>query len=205
MRIDPTTMPPVIASKPIAAAAAELTRLAVAAAVAREQAHALEVARADVEAADRRALGRALAEGKPDPGTKALADHDADIATARRRHQALEAAVTEAASAFTTVVERHRSAWLEAVESEATKARAKYAALVAELVAARAKLDEQAAVARWIRRWPAPKAYAAVAPPVFGLVSRNGDPFGWAEVADALTADAAPPEPVKLSSPVAAA
>lgn len=60
MRINPTTMPPSITNKQIATAAAELTRLATEASRAREEAHALEVARPEVEAADRAALGRAL-------------------------------------------------------------------------------------------------------------------------------------------------
>jgi len=202
--IDPTTLPPVIASKPIATAAAELTRLATEAAEAREAAHALEVARADVEAADRRALGRALAEGQPDPGAKDLEVHDAGTAAAHRRHQALEHAVTEAGAALNSAMDRHRAAWLEAVELEATKARSRYRSAVAAVVTARGQVDEAEAVARWIRRWPQPKPWnGPVHGPVRGLLARSGDPFPWAEVAAALEADAAPAAPVKPASSAA--
>ena len=192
MRPDHTSMPPTITNKAIATAAAELTRLAREASVAKEAAAALEAARAEVEALDRAALGRALAEGKADPGTNAIDDHDRAIAEAHRRHEALESAVVEAGATFSASVTRHGAAWLEALELEAGKARARYASTVAAMVAARAQVDELAATARWIRRWPSPKGWVGpVHGPVFGLLGRNAEAMPWAEVAGALQADAA--------------
>ena len=201
MTTDPTMMPPTITNRAIAAAAAEFRRLALEASEAREAAAALEAARPEIEATDRRSLGRALAEGQPDPGSTALAQHDADTAAAHRRHEALDAATTEAAAVFNVTMARHRTGWLEAVEVDATKARARYATAVAALVTARAQVDELEATARWASRWPAAKPWTGpVAAPVRGLLARSGDPFGWAEVAAALEADAAPPAPIRPAS-----
>lgn len=192
------TLPATITNKALAAAADKLRKLTADLAAARTEVHQLEDRRHQAVAADRAAFGKALADGKADPGTAALDEHDATTAVARRRAEALESAVTAASAAFTAAMAAHGPAWSSSVQTELDKARTAYAAAVEAMATARAAVSEQLCILAFVERFPATKAFAPGPGlgSVAGLLTQAGEPYFATAVLDALRADANPPAPV---------
>lgn len=104
--------------------------------------------------ADRRALAKAIREGKRDPGGKAVEQIEKEIKACNRRLEALEEALDDAESDLAAVVEEHRKEWSEEAEAEFLEAREEYAAAVEALNEARAVFAERRQLLAWVRRFP---------------------------------------------------
>jgi hypothetical protein len=61
--------------------------------------------------ADREALGKAIADGKPEPDDEAVAAVDVELEAVRRRHEAISVAIRAAEDELTAAIEEHRMEW----------------------------------------------------------------------------------------------
>jgi hypothetical protein len=188
------TQIPELHSKKIAAAHANLTRLA---GTAAELARAIAVAEAGHVAAlteDRDALAKATREGKPEPKPASKKAKGA-IETAKRRHEAAEQAVTEAEQALADLIEAERPVLQRQAAERLDARRQAYRAAVDALAAANAELAVEEKTEQWLAQWPDGKfaggrRFVADLPP-----QPNGDPVAVEDVLDALRKRGLPPEP----------
>lgn len=138
---------------------------------------------------DRLALAKALREGGEDPGDAAVEKIDKDTANTRRIIEALELAIEAAEQELIEVVDDHKSTWLADVDTELDGDAQEYLAAIEQMEAARTKLTESVALKRFLSTFPE-HGYNPGHWHVFGLIARNGDPFNWGEVVEALRKDA---------------
>lgn len=139
--------------------------------------------------ADRRALAKALREGKEDPGDKSVEKIDKDMASTRRVVESLEIAIEEAEAELIGVVDEHQADWLTATDDEIDAVAQDYLAAVDALEAAREKLTASVGLKRFLNTFPE-HGYTAGHWPVFGLLGRNHEPYQWDQVIEALRKDA---------------
>ena len=120
------------------------------AAQARHQ--ALLNARPEAVEADRIALGKALAAGKPDPGTKALMAADTAVANQARLVAGYQAAVAEAADDVVTALDAGRDALLADLDAHLAEAAGDMTAALDAWATARERRSRLREVRRWGRR-----------------------------------------------------
>ena len=150
---------------------------------------ALENQRNRAIESDRQALARALREGGDDPGDQAVEKIDKDLALTRRLIESLEIAIYDAEADLIGIVDEHQVEWLSNVDDEIEVVAEEYLAAVRALEAAREKLTASVGLKRFLNTFP-DHGYNAGHWPVFGLIARNGDPFMWGDVIEALRKDA---------------
>jgi len=92
-------------------------------------------------ASDRDAYADALTKGKGDPGTPATEAHDAKLADAERRRDALAEVERRSFHALQSACDEHGDAWREAVEAAREAARAECMEAIETAAAKLAQLD----------------------------------------------------------------
>ncbi len=181
-------VPPTITDPAVRRAAGAYTKLLEENARVARELEALERRRPEAVEEDRAAYAGAIRRGKPDPGTTRLDELDAEIASTRRRSEALAKAVGEAQSELVGVVESRRGEWAAEIDARVAADRKTLAEAVEAVASARERLSESLSMSGWLQRFPAKSAWlppAALAG-VDGLPSRNGDPIPWGDVIAAL-------------------
>ena len=148
---------------------------------------------------DRIALAKAIREGKSDPGDKAVEQVEKEIAACNRRLEALEHALDEAETDLIDVLDEHREEWLEEAKESLTAARDAYAETVEALAQAREKVSATWGLAYFIEHFPEEvisyKPGTAVLP---NLRAQNSEPYYFAQVVEAMRADAKEAEPAPV-------
>jgi chromosome segregation ATPase len=115
----------------------------------RERREAISAEIAAAEQRDRRALGDALVDGRPEPAREAE-ELRAKLDAQERRIEALLEALDTAQAAVAGVVRENRSAWSRDQMQQVTRARARYASAIAELEAARDAFSDETSALAWI-------------------------------------------------------
>lgn len=150
----------------------------------------LETARS----ADRQEFADRLARdvSASNPGDKHAAPVRQEIEQARSRKEALLAAVANAEDEIGAALEAHGAKWLAAADAEQEKRRRRYEESVEGLGAARAELDAQEVLVRWLRSPGSPLGKISRPRPVVAVSLRkiNGNSPTFEEVFAALRADA---------------
>lgn len=189
-----TDLPPSISIPAVNTVAAELAKLTDEHTVAAEKLRQLEEARSAAADADTAAYGKALRSGKPDPGAKHVERVDAEMSTARRRAEALAAAVIACEAELRAAVEKARAEWARQLDEQASTARQACRDAVDALDEAMTALRTATGTASWLAAFPERTRYrsggALYAP---GTASRNGEPLPLTVVLDALRQWAEPP------------
>jgi hypothetical protein len=144
--------------------------------------------------ADRRALAKAIKEGKRDPGNKAIERIEKEIQACNRRLEALEEALDDAEGDLIAVVDEHREAWVEEAEAAHLEAREAYAEAVEELSLSRTVLAERFSLYSWVKHFPDEElgtlSYRVRDSYLPGLLASWGDPYTFTDVLVALREDA---------------
>jgi phosphoglycolate phosphatase-like HAD superfamily hydrolase len=148
---------------------------------------------------DRREFAQRLSRdvGASNPGGKAAAKVQEEIAEVRARKSALLVAVQSAEEEIAAAIGEHDARWLAVAESEQEKRRRRYEETVEALGAARAELDAQEVLVRWLRSPGSPLGKLSRPRPVVAASLRkvNGNSPTFEEVFAALRADARPAAP----------
>ena len=176
---------------------------ALAEAIARHQSLARDLATAQVEhqrlldarpqavEADRAALGKALAAGRPDPGTKSLVNHDAAVAAQARQVDGYQVAVAEAADAVVAVLDADRDRLLADLDDHQATAADEMAGALDAWAQARERRTRLREVRRWAAAFPSELRFqqggAGTIPSLIGV---NHDPLDAGAVLAALRDDA---------------
>lgn len=159
--------------------------------------------RARAVEADRIALGKAIKEGKPDPGDKHVEKIEKEIAACNRRLEALEYALDAAETDLIDVLDEHKGEWLAQVEESATEAQAKYAEATEALASASHAYSMAVALRNWVRNFPEEETTFRVRERYLPRLKRvNGSAFYVGEVLAALREDATPAEPAVIPDAV---
>lgn len=146
-------------------------------------------------AADRAALGKAIKDGKPDPGDKNVEKIEKEIAACNRRLEALEHALDAAESDLLDVLDANRDAWVEELDEAVVQAQAQYAAAVEAAAAASHAYSTSLALRNWVRSFPDGETTFRVRERfVPRLKNQNGGAFYVSDVLTALREDATPQE-----------
>ena len=175
------------------AEAANLTRLHTELREAQDAAgNAKQAQRAAVEK-DRRALAKAMREGKPEPKESAVAKADAALAAAERRREALQLAVDEQEDRILALVEENRDVWAADVDRAQEKVRERQRRALDEIRAAANDAADVGRLRAFLERPDGKGAAATWNPHVSGLVGRSGEPYHLGDVVDALSATVDPP------------
>jgi hypothetical protein len=173
-------------------AIATYNRLAGELAAAQDEHQRLVDARSDVVQADRQALAKALAAGKPDPGTKGLEAHDRAVAAQARQVDALKLALATAADHVVSALEAERATILAAVDAQVADTSADLAAALEAWAEFRAQRSRLFAMGQWARDFPGRLRYpAAGGGRIAGLPGVNHDDYLAEAVIAALRQDAA--------------
>jgi hypothetical protein len=101
------------------------------------------------EAADRRARGDALVDGRREPASKAGRIR-AELEKAEQEQADLNDAATRAADAVPHLIRENESRWHQDGLGKLGKAAARYRSAIAELSAARAALSDEATLLAWL-------------------------------------------------------
>jgi hypothetical protein len=148
---------------------------------------------------DRRVFADRLARDitASDPGGKEAANVRQTIDEAKVRKQALLVAVETAEGEIAAALGEHGRKWLAAAEGEQEKRRRRYAETVEALGAARAGLDAQEVLTRWLRAPDRPVGKLSRPRPVAAPSLRkiNGNSPTFEEVFAALRDDCQPQQP----------
>lgn len=143
--------------------------------------------------ADRSALGKAIKEGKPDPGDKNVEKIEKEIAACNRRLEALEHALDTAESDLLDVLDEHRDAWVKELDESVTQAQAKYAEAIDAVATASHAYSNALALRNWVRSFPDGETTFRVRERfVPRLKNPNGSAFYVGDVLAALSEDATP-------------
>jgi hypothetical protein len=151
----------------------------------------LEAAVKDAERVDRQAYGKALADGKPDPGTSAVAEAKAALEEGKRRRDALEHAVNTTYPDVVTAVVETRDKWQEELADDFRTAAERYEEAVNELGDAHAAFADAITTLDWLEKFAngevrRKKTGAGRLHDLPQLIGRNGDPFSVQAVLRAL-------------------
>lgn len=151
--------------------------------------------RAQAVSADQEALATAIAKGsKSEPKPAGVEAVDARIAEAQRRAGALELAVQRAEEEIEVVVTQARPARAVADAKRIEAARERVRQAVDAYLASRHELAAELALVRYLGDFPR-ESFRPIDPPLVGLVGRNGEPFPWSVVEEALRDDCESPAP----------
>jgi len=145
--------------------------------------------------ADRSALGKAIKEGKPDPGDKNVEKIEKEIRACNRRLEALEHALDAAESDLLDVIDEHRRGWGEELDASVAVAQAKYAEAIEAVAAASHAYSHALALRNWVKHFPDSETTYRVRERFLPrLVNQNGSAFYVGDVLAALGEDAKPKE-----------
>ncbi len=143
--------------------------------------------------ADRSALGKAIKEGKPDPGDKNVEKIEKEIRACNRRLEALEHALDAAESDLLDVLDEHREEWVEELDEATAQAQATYAEATDALTSASRGYSQALALRSWVRSFPEEETTFRVRERFLPtLKNQNGSAFYIGEVLNALREDATP-------------
>jgi len=156
--------------------------------------------------ADRAALGKAIKEGKPDPGDKNVEKIEKEIRACNRRLEALEHALDAAESDLIDVLDEHRDEWLGEVGESVATAQAQYAEAIEAVAQASQSYAAAITLRNWIRSFPEEETSFRVRERFLPrLRNANGSAFYLSDVLTALREDAQPHEPGQIVVPWGAA
>lgn len=130
-------------------------RLTAEATTARGQLARLEQQTAEMEAASRQAIAAALTAGEPEPSTKSLDAHRAEVDKQRRRVAGYDTAVNTAYNELVDGITTHRQAWLAEARADVDDATARFRRAIAELTAAYDDLEIARAAVVWVATFDA--------------------------------------------------
>jgi hypothetical protein len=152
---------------------------------------ALEAAVKEAERVDRQAYGKALADGKPDPGATAVAEAKASLDEGKRRRDALEHAVNTTYPDVVDAVVTTREQWQTELAEEFRTSAVRYEEAVDELGDAHAAFADVIATLNWLEKFAngevrRKKTGAAHLSELPRLIQRNGDPYSVDAVIRAL-------------------
>lgn len=150
----------------------------------------LEADRARSVELDKRDYGKAIREGKPDPGTKRTDKIDRDMADTRRRLEAIEFAISDAEGELVEVVEEHRADWIADADRRIGATRAEYGQAVEQAMSAHQRVAHARALRAWLDGFPAQPSFRVLVPFVDGLRTPAGERYPALAVWDALRQDA---------------
>ena len=190
--------PPRIPSAKAQQAADEVRRLEAERHKAVAERGRLERARNGAVEADRLDHAKAIREGKPDPGPKAVEKADKAIIAARRREEALGTATGQARAELAEVVKAERSELERVAEENVEQARERFRSALEGLVAEQRGLSEALGFSGWLAAFPETiYAPAKHTPAVRGIATLSGDPPRFEQVAEALACLAEPLRPAQ--------
>ena len=190
--------PPRIPSAKAQAAADEVRRLEGERRKAVAERGRLERARNGAVETDRLDHAKAIREGKPDPGPKAVEKADKAIVVAHRREEALGTACGQARAELAEVIKAERSELERVAEENVEQARERFRSALEGLVAEQRALSESLGFAAWLAGFPETiYAPAKHTPAVRGIATLSGDPPRFEQVAEALACLAEPLRPVQ--------
>lgn len=148
---------------------------------------------------DRAALGKAIKEGKPDPGDKNVEKIEKEIRACNRRLEALEHALDSAESDLIDVLDEHRDEWLAQADEAVEKAQAQYAEAIDAVSVASHAYAGALALRGWVRSFPEEETTFRVRERFLPrLRNANGSAFYLSDVLAALHEDATPAEPTPV-------
>lgn len=165
---------------------------------ARGQHYDLVKSRSQAVDRDRLAYTEAIEEGKSDPGQEQTRAHDALVAEAARREEALELALERAYTKLLDAIERRKHHVVTCAHERAEKARQALAGAIEQVAEHRRSLAEAYALEIWVEKvasqgsahWN-PLSYLVS---LRSLQGRGGDPVTVDQTLDALRALATPPD-----------
>jgi len=151
----------------------------------------LEAAVKEAERVDRQAYGKALADGKPDPGATAVAEAKAAVEEGKRRRDALEHAVNTTYPDVVAAVVNTRDKWQEELADDFRAAAEHFEEAVNDLGDAHASLADAVTTIDWLEKFAngevrRKKSGAARLAELPRLIQRNGDPYTFDAVFRAL-------------------
>lgn len=178
-------------------------RLRQAAREATTELHELERRLESAIAEDRQAFADRLARdlSASNPGGKAAAKVRQTIDEVKARKQALLVAIESAEREIAAALGEHGRKWLAAAEGEQEKRRRRYEETIGALGAARAELDAQEVLTRWLISPGSPLGKISRPRPVVAASLRkvNGNSPTFEEVFAALRGDARPATPTLVA------
>ena len=190
--------PPRIPSAKAQQAADEVRRLEAERHKATAERGRLERARNGAVEADRLDHAKAIREGKPDPGPKAVEKADKAIVVAHRREEALATAAGQGRAELAEVIRAERSELERVAEENVEQARERFRSALEGLVAEQRGLSESLGFSGWLAGFPETiYAPAKHTPAVRGIATLSGDPPRFEQVAEALACLAEPLRPAQ--------
>ena len=143
---------------------------------------------------DRLAYAKALREGKDDPGSKRVEKLEREIAACHRRLDAIGEAIDMATDELVASVDEHRAEWEAGARQLVDVAQREYAGAIETVATAKARVDTSFALLSFVAGFPESEvSYRVRGSFVGALKAPNADPYYFAQVIDALRADAQMP------------
>jgi hypothetical protein len=145
----------------------------------------------EAERVDRQAYGKALADGKADPGTSAVVEAKAALEEGKRRRDALEHAVNTTYPDVVAAVVGTRDKWQEGLADDLGAAAERFENAVNELGDAHATFADVISTLDWLDKFAngevrRKKTGAGRLHDLPTLIQRNGDPYTVQAVLRAL-------------------
>jgi hypothetical protein len=139
---------------------------------------------------DRKALAKAIAQGKPDPQDKTVERIDKEIRACDRRLEALEVAIDDAEVALIAVVDENRQEWVEAEQGGLNALLDDYLEAIDALAEVRSRVSSAHALIRWLHGFPETEStFRTAAGLVLSLRAANGEPYTFDQVVEAMRED----------------
>lgn len=157
---------------------------------------------------DREAYAQALLDGKADPGQKHTQAHDKKAADKRRERDALRVAVQRTEDTIQDLLETEGTDRVASLDADLTEGREKAQALLADLATRLSTIQENRAVAAWVRKALRDGHATSYRPATAGttgwaegLKRANGEDHTLADVFAALDRTLQPPAPAEPRRP----